>query len=67
LAGANELRARLFRRPHIFNVDKIREATAGSWVCAAERARRDLGFSVGADLESRFAQTTRWYRSQGWI
>jgi dihydroflavonol-4-reductase len=67
LAGANEAWARLRRRPHIFNLDKIREATAGSWVCGADRARRDLGFAVGADLESRFAQTTRWYRSQGWI
>ena len=63
----NEAWARLRRRPHIFNVDKIREATAGSWVCGADRARRDLSFTVGADLESRFVQTTRWYRSQGWI
>ncbi|HEY1602637.1 MAG TPA: NAD-dependent epimerase/dehydratase family protein [Pirellulales bacterium] len=67
LAGANEAWARVRRRPHIFNLDKIREATAGSWVCAAERARQQLGFDVGADLEARFAQTTQWYRKQGWI
>jgi nucleoside-diphosphate-sugar epimerase len=65
LAGLNEAWARLRRRPHIFNIDKLREATAGSWVCGAERAREHLGFSVGANLEARFAQTTRWYRSHG--
>ena len=67
LAGANEAWARLRRRPHIFNLDKLREATAGSWICATDRARDQLGFSVAADLESRFAQTTRWYRSHGLI
>ena len=66
-AGMNEALARLRRRPHIFSLDKIREATAGSWVCDADRARRQLDFSVGADLEDRFAQTARWYRSHGWI
>ena len=28
---------------------------------------RELGFSVAANLEARFAQTTRWYRSRGLI
>lgn len=67
LAGANEAWARVRRRPHIFNLDKLREATAGSWICGTDRAREQLGFSVGADLESRFAQTTRWYQSHGLI
>jgi nucleoside-diphosphate-sugar epimerase len=67
LACGSEAWSRLRRRPHIFSVDKLREATAGSWVCDADRARRELGFSVAADLETRFSQTTRWYQSQGWI
>jgi hypothetical protein len=67
LAGLNEAWARIRRRPHIFNLDKLREATAGSWECRADRAREQLGFSVAANLEKRFAQTARWYRSHGLI
>jgi nucleoside-diphosphate-sugar epimerase len=67
LACGSEALSRLRGQPHIFNVDKLREATAGSWVCDADRARRQLGFAVGADLETRFGQTARWYQRQGWI
>ncbi len=67
LAGLSEAWARARRRPHIFNLDKLREATAGSWVCGSDRAREQLGFSVAANLEKRFVQTTRWYRSHGLI
>jgi nucleoside-diphosphate-sugar epimerase len=67
LAGLNEAWARIRRRPHIFNLDKLREATAGSWECRADRAREQLGFSVAANLEKRFAQTARWYRRHGLI
>ena len=52
LACGSEAWSRL-RRPHIFSVDKLREATAGSWVCDADRAHRELGFSVAADLETQ--------------
>jgi nucleoside-diphosphate-sugar epimerase len=38
------------RKPSIFNVDKIREATAGSWICSPQRAQEELGFSVSASL-----------------
>ncbi|MBI2826005.1 MAG: NAD-dependent epimerase/dehydratase family protein [Planctomycetia bacterium] len=67
MAAANESWSRIRRRPHIFNIDKVREATAGSWTCTADRARQELGFSVAAPLAERFSQMTRWYESQGWI
>ena len=49
------------------NLDKAREATAGSWICEAEKASRQLGFVVEQPLDQRMQQTIDWYRSQGWI
>ena len=66
-AGGNELLARIRRQANIFSFDKMRELTAGSWVCGADRAREQLGFSVAADLETRMAQTAAWYQQEGWI
>ncbi len=67
IAGASELWSRVRRRPSIFNVNKIREATAGSWTCSAQRAQDELGFSVTSTLEERLAQTAQWYQREGWV
>lgn len=66
-AGATELAAQLLRRPFLLNVDKAREAWAGSWVCSAQRAADELGFRVGATLQQRFRQAAEWYRREGWL
>jgi nucleoside-diphosphate-sugar epimerase len=50
-----------------FNLDKAREARAGSWTCSGEAATRDLGFAVTASLEERLLQTAHWYREHGWL
>ena len=67
VAGASELLARLRRRPNIFNLDKAREATAGSWACSAEVASRELDFRPAAALDERLRQTVDWYRAHGWL
>ena len=36
-----------------FNLDKAREARAGSWTCSRRCSARDLGFAVTASLEQR--------------
>lgn len=67
-AGAiGELLAHIRRRPGIFNLDKVREATAGSWICSADRMRREIGFHVAASLRERLKQTADWYFKKGWI
>jgi nucleoside-diphosphate-sugar epimerase len=50
-----------------FNLDKAREARAGSWTCSGDAAARDLGFAVTASLEERLKQTARWYLERGWF
>lgn len=65
-AAVSELWARHKDRPTILNLDKWREATAGSWICDSTKARRDLGFAP-EPLETRLLQTVEWYRVHGWI
>lgn len=67
VAAASDLTARLRGRTSILSIDKMREATAGSWTCSPQRAEEELGFCVAAPLADRLAQTARWYRSAGWI
>jgi dihydroflavonol-4-reductase len=54
-------------RSWYFNLDKAREARAGSWTCSGEAAARDLGFCVAASLDERLRQTAHWYRENGWL
>ena len=65
VAIINELRAQLRRHPHIFNLDKAREATAGSWSCSAAAIARDVGFAPAKPLQERLQQTAQWYAEQG--
>jgi nucleoside-diphosphate-sugar epimerase len=65
-ALAGELIARIRDQPTIFNLDKWREATAGSWICDPGKAKRELGFAP-KNLEARLEQTAAWYRREGWL
>jgi nucleoside-diphosphate-sugar epimerase len=67
LGLCTEALGRLFGRPLPFNLDKAREALAGSWTCSAAAAARDLQFSVAKPLEDRLMQTADWYRENGWL
>jgi dihydroflavonol-4-reductase len=64
-ASAGEVVSRLSRRPTLFNLDKMREALAGSWTCSAARIQQDLGFAVGRPLDQRLLQTAQWYAGRG--
>ena len=47
VAVVSEAVSRLSRLPMPLNIDKVREIAAGSWVCSAQTAKKDLGFEVG--------------------
>ena len=66
-AAVNQLRMKWRGIAQPFNLDKVREATAGHWVCTPSTAHQDLGFQPRASLQERFADTIRWYRQQGWL
>jgi nucleoside-diphosphate-sugar epimerase len=67
LAGVAEAWGWCLRRRTFLNLDKMREAAAGSWVCDPARATHELGFEVAGKLSGRVAETAEWYRRQGWI
>jgi nucleoside-diphosphate-sugar epimerase len=67
VAGVRTAISRLCRRPWNFDLDKAREATAGSWICSSRVAAEELGFSPAATLAQRLRQTALWYRREGWL
>ncbi len=62
-----ELAGQILRRPMPLNLDKAREAAAGSWTCSPRTANQELGFQPGAPLADRFRQTAQWYLQEGWL
>jgi len=67
VALVSEAAARGLNMRTYLNLDKIREAEAGSWVCDTTRAREELGFVIDTPLQQRVLETADWYRSQIWI
>lgn len=67
VAGVSELLQKARGKADELNCDKIREATAESWACSAEAAKRDLAFAPPKPLAERLAETIAWYRQEKWI
>jgi nucleoside-diphosphate-sugar epimerase len=67
VGGVGEMVGKARGSQVVFNLDKAREATAGSWVCSPNKARDELGFSVQVPLANRLRQTAEWYRKEGWL
>jgi nucleoside-diphosphate-sugar epimerase len=67
VAGLLTALAWLRRKSWYFNVDKAREALAGSWTCSPQSAVSELGFAPAAPLAQRLRQTAQWYRQKGWL
>lgn len=61
---AGQWAGRISGRPVYLNSDKAREITAGSWVCSAEKARQQLGFSP-QPFSARLKETVESYRKAG--
>jgi nucleoside-diphosphate-sugar epimerase len=67
VAVAGEAISRMRHDPLFMNLDKAREITAGHWLCSAQAAAAELGFTVAAPLFERLRQTAAWYREEKWL
>jgi nucleoside-diphosphate-sugar epimerase len=67
VGGVHELWDRLRGVTTNLNLDKIREAMAGSWACSCAAAQRDLAFQPGQPLVEQLRATANWYRQHGWL
>ena len=67
VAAVGEAISQVSHHPLLMNLDKAREIAAGSWICSAQAAHEQLGFTVGAPLIERLRQTAQWYRKERWV
>lgn len=51
----------------IINRDRIEDFKHSHWVCAADRARREIGFSPKVFMKEGLRCTADWYRNQRWL
>ncbi|HWC89736.1 MAG TPA: NAD-dependent epimerase/dehydratase family protein [Pirellulales bacterium] len=59
IAAGTEGVSRLRGKASLINIDKLRDATAGGWVCSPSRAKADLGFRVAAPLVARLREVAQ--------
>lgn len=67
LGALADIRARRRGKSDYFSADKAREATAGAWICSADKIATTLGFDLPAELGHKLTRTANWYREQGWL
>ena len=66
-AAVNQCGQRLRGKPDSFNLDKIRETRAGSWIGSCKTVREQLGFQPPLGLAARMTQTAQWYLQSRWL
>jgi nucleoside-diphosphate-sugar epimerase len=54
-------------RPPILTREKLREITAGDWICSSAKIRQRLGWAPRVPLEEGIRATADWYRRAGWL
>ena len=66
-ALVGEAMAAVTGRPAFLSREKLREITAGDWICSSAKARERLGWAPTIALDAGIAQTAAWYRAEGWL
>lgn len=51
----------------VINRDKVGELVQDYWVCSAEKAKNELGFTAGTPLREGLRSTLQWYLEKGWL
>ncbi|SMP65247.1 Nucleoside-diphosphate-sugar epimerase [Neorhodopirellula lusitana] len=63
----NQVMSYLKRQPHIFGIDKSREASTRGFACEVSKLHDECDYIVSVDLATRFRETADWYRENGWL
>lgn len=67
IGSVNDLRAALTGRPVMLTAGKAREICHPDWSCRDHAIRELTAWSPQWTIEAGFAETVRWYRSEGWL
>ena len=62
-----KVQERLTGKPALLNEQRVLNMRQPYLICSGEKARRELGFAPGYDLEAAMAETAAWYREHGWL
>lgn len=54
-------------KPAFLSREKLREITAGDWICSSAKIRERLGWMPSIALDAGIAQTAEWYRAERWL
>ncbi len=66
-ALGGDLVKRLTGSTPLMRTEKLEEMRQLAWVCAADKAFRDLGWKPKTSLSDAIGHTSRWYLDHGWI
>lgn len=66
LGRFNQLACRLRNSSPALGIDRVRDLTAGSWVCSNNKIKSELGYSLVATLPERLRETAEWFKNEGW-
>ncbi|HEX7078394.1 MAG TPA: NAD-dependent epimerase/dehydratase family protein [Candidatus Eisenbacteria bacterium] len=54
-------------RPPYLSREKLREISAGDWICTSAKLRSRLGWEPAIPLREGVRATAAWYRESGWL
>ncbi len=66
-AAGGDLVKRVTGNTPLMRTEKFEEMRQLAWVCATEKASRDLGWEPKTSLSDAIDMTARWYLKHGWI
>ena len=66
-AIGGELWGMILRRPPLLSREKIKEITAGDWICSSAKIRAELEWAPQVTLGDGLRRTAAWYREAGWV
>jgi nucleoside-diphosphate-sugar epimerase len=59
--------AAMTRQAPLLSREKLREISAGDWICSSRRIRERLGWTPRIPLQEGILATADWYRGAGWL
>ena len=66
-AIAGEFWGMIRNRPPLLSREKLREISAGDWICSSAKIRSELGWVPEISLAEGVERTATWYREAGWV
>jgi dihydroflavonol-4-reductase len=64
---AAKVQERLTGKPALLNEQRVTNMRQPYLLCSGDKARRELGFAPGYDLDTAVQETVAWYREHNWL